>query len=540
MQACKYAEAAYEWNPDSVQAVCTKARVYYHDEYFLAAVILLTTPTEILKESARIKNCRNTLMNIIGAVCKGKRQIRLVENVSGKVDPTSMLLLKELKATHLLKGVTNRRLLLADVDREITFSDFCLMPTPSDAIVAYQRKAIKLARVLTVKPPCYIDCRDVDAVTLLARRGTHLAGDDIHPCPKLVIGSWNMRAAYAFHDINTPKFLSTKLINLAKIARGEGMVLIALQECPSRNISETMMASLRTNHFFSSWSYCEALSSSDEAAGFLYDSSVLEIVTQPVAYSNIDANVAGGNNTEVFRRPPVLAIFKAAAVDLEKANSAAQRIGLLVVCNVHLKSSKGGGPNLPRADLKLLASKSIESWIDGLLKKAISREKHIASAGQCVLIIGDFNLAGKYRSQEVGQFELNAEDMLDHVKATHPGEAWNGLEKLYKRLLSASDTTNFGLPVTKASYAYDNALVRFSDDSDSNSKLAKAYVCDIADHCKEMLRDIGVIRNMRGPNLERPKDWENFVFKEADAMLKHMRDRIFTAWSDHKPIVVHL
>ncbi|MEW5308063.1 MAG: hypothetical protein WDW38_000050 [Sanguina aurantia] len=295
--------------------------------------------------------------------------------------------------------------------------------------------------------------------------------------PRLVIGSWNMRATYSMHGTNAPKFMPNKLEKLASVAEVHGMALIALQECPgpATRTADSLPSLTASPHlpkggssspasFFSSWEYCEA-QTGEEGSGFLYDPTVLQLITAPVAFVHTTPRVEGIVDHSVFKRPPVLAIFKAAGRGLERADIAAGQLGLVVVCNVHLKSSEKQSPELPQADVRLLASKCVQDWIDDQLRIAVAAQPRGGSSKHCVLIIGDFNLAGASAGQGDSLVHgIAFEDLPEHVRCTYPGSAWDGLEGCgYRLLLHGGNPTNFGPPVTKTSCAYDNALVRFSE-----------------------------------------------------------------------------
>lgn len=522
------------------------AKVLHKDGLYNSALHLLH---HIPKQGAfMIKSCRASITALLEeSICnerftyKGRKKnlAELVRNIrEGRVDGGKVL--GPATPAVVLKRLTPLRLRQGKCSERLTFEELRTMKDPPNVIYEFQLTAIKLWNALTLARRLYRNCMG----------GTGTAGADTIDCgekpslKKVVVGSWNMRASY-FQSTTNPQFLISKLRNLASVAQEHSMVLIALQECPGlANRSNGRIRCLISEvEFFSAWEYCEA-QTGREAAGFLFDPMVLRLITPPRVFASNMTHEAS-KCSHAFVRPPVLAIFAAAGQpyggNAVAADSVAQRLGLLVVCNIHLKCSEGSRPDLPRADVDLLGSDLVQGWIEQHIKDAK------AAAGRrddtnCVLLIGDFNLAARYGGSNADRSTHAHESLPDHVRATYAGPAWEGLQSCgYTHLLQASDTTNFGPPVTQTSCAYDNALVRYSVVGSSSAvgldAVPKASVCDIA--AKE-IADMSIIRKMAAPDAERSDEWSKAVARAANAMLLELQESLFTSWSDHKPMSVHL
>ncbi|MEW5303885.1 MAG: hypothetical protein WDW36_006537 [Sanguina aurantia] len=460
-----------------------------------------------------------------------------------------------LPAASLIKGLSELKLSTAALPVRLTLKELAAIRAPPTSINPYCLRAVRLLKGWSWGPPPYRDAGGVRATALHEWGSPHPptgpASVPAQSHPRLVVGSWNMRATYSMHGTDAPGFVPNKLERLAGVAEAHGMALIALQECPgpATRAADSLPSLTARPHLpggrsaapaslFSAWEWCEA-QTGEEGAGFLYDPTVLQLITAPVAFPNPTPRAEGGAGHAAFKRPPVLAVFKAAGRGLERADAAAGRLGLIVVCNVHLKSSEKQSPELPQADVRLLASKCVQDWIDDQLRTAAAAQPGTGSPKHCVLIIGDFNLAGASACHGDSCLHgVDFEDLPQHVRCTYPGSAWEGLEGCgYRLLLHGGHPTNFGPPVTKASCAYDNALVRFSDPEAGSMGVVRAGVCEVAG--QEVI-DMEVLRTLTAPNPKRTLEWEGTVAAVGKLMLSKARAALFTAWSDHKPIVVHL
>lgn len=506
LQARHYTEAALEWDPECPQANRLMGFVRYVDGFHNTARRLLHRySVDSEQERINIEQCVSDMKAIIGDCCVKVYSKSLQRQVDLKCDGLSTIL--AVSAVAMISRLTPSTLSSTE-DANLTFKDLLAMRAPSTKIHPFYVKARNLESSLTLNPSAYVETSDTQSNSLLRMIIASKSHGTASSAPRLVVGSWNMQATYNVHGPSAVGFLSTKLENLAVVAKEHSMALIALQECPglATHTRETLFDLTdggSTKSSFSDWKYCEA-QTGEEGSGFLYDKSVLQLVAEPVTFLNTTPYRSDGPNPDAFKRPPVLAIFKGAARSRGLADLAAQRVGLIAVVNVHLKSSSDGTPDLPQADVRLLGHHRLQAWIDEQLSKA-EREPLIGShtfrsrGNSCTLIIGDFNLSGQYKSSQ---------HLLPKVeKNTYPGTAWDDLEVQYKRLLHAGDFTNLGPPWTKTRCAYDNALVRYLPSMESAGRKPRAAVC---------------------------------AMKEAAVNLFQMRADINKAWSDHLPIVAYL
>ena len=246
---------------------------------------------------------------------------------------------------------------------------------------------------------------------------------------------------------------------------------------------------------------------------------------------------AGDDDSCGFRRPPVLAIF--APAKTERGAKLASKLGLIGVCNVHLKASVGGKPGKPQEEVRHLASHMFQGWIDERMRDAeavMMKECGGSSAPpvvHCVLILGDFNLGTISPTPTLGDCESSASK-----KHTFPGDAWDALlgRYGYTALIPANETTNFGPPVAKESWPYDNALVRYSCSAGTSLakdalSAASAHVCHGAG--KDMIDDFGDIHAMP----ERHTTPMKGLIRDLGRRFQRL---FYVMWSDHKPICVWL
>lgn len=461
-------------------------------------------------------------------------------NVDRFLGLSAVLMMSGLTATKLCKWAA-----VDDISIDALFS----MHNLHTDLVYFHLSAVKMHHALSLSPQPYVRLGDTEVTALLEGLALEDANVVRLAAPKLVIGSWNMCASDKLHDPDAPSFLRTKLENLAKVAKREGMSLIALQECPSDStcITNSLLSLQGTEDagtstaFFSSWDYVQA-GSSGEQVGFMYDRSLLEIVTPPVVFPKLshtarDTSCGGAapvtSISHGFKSPPVLAIFEAAKLNVWGANNAAQQLGLIVVCNVHRKSPSIGTVADPsQADIRLLASGPVQGWISKHISDAKAAQLGGSSCNHCVLIVGDINQAGNY-------YHAAAPPHLDW---THPGLAWEGLDSCgYKRLLLASITTHLGHPVAETSCAFDTAFVLFSDNLIVRACRARAYVCDFA--TKEVA-DFVALCNLREsfatPDPGNSEAWDAIVHIDMGVMIDSLRRKLSAIWGNHKPMAIHI
>ena len=260
----------------------------------------------------------------------------------------------------------------------------------------------------------------------------------------------------------------------------------------------------------------------------------------------------GDDDSCGFRRPPVLAIFAPA-----KTGELTSKLGLLGVCNVHLKPSVGGKPDKPQEEVRLLASPKFQGWIDERMRdaEAVMMKEQTECGGSsaptsasasvhCVLILGDFNLGTIEPTPALGDCNVlpGAEipACLGRMKHAFPGDAWDALLEIcgYRALIPASETTSFGPPVAKESWPYDNALVRYSCPAGTSlakdalpAASASAHVCHGAG--KDMIYDFGDIHAM-------PELHTSPIKSLIHDLGRRFQRLFYIMWSDHKPICVRL
>ena len=260
----------------------------------------------------------------------------------------------------------------------------------------------------------------------------------------------------------------------------------------------------------------------------------------------------GDDDSCGFRRPPVLAIFAPA-----KTGELTSKLGLLGVCNVHLKPSVGGKPDKPQEEVRLLASPKFQGWIDERMRdaEAVMMKEQTECGGSsaptsasasvhCVLILGDFNLGTIEPTPALGDCNVlpGAEipACLGRMKHAFPGDAWDALLERcgYRALIPASETTSFGPPVAKESWPYDNALVRYSCPAGISlakdalpAASASAHVCHGAG--KDMIYDFGDIHAM-------PELHTSPIKSLIHDLGRRFQRLFYIMWSDHKPICVRL
>lgn len=528
LQARLFAGAAYDLAPSSPKTLELMGMVLLKDGYIHNVMYLLKELPTQDKNTIIQEECVSTLTTLVTAKCKAAGQLRddfIAEIAGQKMTQESVDAFLDMPAAEMLSGLKFVRA----SDNSLTISELHTVKDPPSDSRGFPELALKLHHALTLTLPRYISMEATPAASLL----THGVAYNVHgqevSQPKLVIVSWNMLASSSCYlKFQAPGFVAGKLENIAKVAEKEGASLIVLQECPisSMKTAEQLNSKYHggsSTSFVSKWDYREARTGG-EAAGFLWDPHVLQIVTDPVLFvqrtgiTTSSRSKSTPNDTCVFTRPPVLSIFKAS--DHAREDNTARRLGLIVVVSVHLKcpsntalDDKSNSPDLPRADVKLLGSHTVQKWIRDELRKAVTTERLQLSDPHCVLIIGDFNLAARYRP------ERDHGDFPCYAPKTRPSTAWDSLldDHGYECLLRGCDMTNCGPPITNESYAYDNALVRFSN---SLLNFPAAFVFDMT--------------------ARRVAQWRLNHSEESDRFTRQERINFITAWSDHKPIVAHI
>lgn len=534
-QAHQYSQEAYIWDPKWPAACRLIGEVFLEDGYFTKALQALSYVTGASSDS-KSELCVSKASAVIEKICRkdwGNKLMSFVKLLD--FDGVKRALLRP--ASELIKYSPNEDSLRKEgLDKAITLSQLCSLPAVPSSMVTFYKKVNDLYQALTLSPPGY-SCptstfvsfspprNEGNIVEMLRSSHRICHSDSERPQLNIVIGSWNI-LANAFYHINP-----TKLNNLAKIAEQEGMALIALQECHSNPSAITkILSGCNCPRFFTGWIYCQACTG-QEAAGFLYNPKMLDLITGPAAFPHKPKVITGNDNISSikgnFVRPPVIASFQITKPKTGDRDHGELHTSLLVVCNVHLKSSEDNRACLPQENVVLLASKDVQKWITDATSDA-ARVMHSCNQ-HCVMIIGDFNLAGTAKNNQNS----------DHQKCTYPGLAWDGLDRQgFTRLLHANDTTSFGPPVTVCeAHAFDNALIRFTNSSKGKNPTAEARVCDIA--AKE-ISDMGCIRRLYSPPSGSLDTWDNFVSRETADMLKRWKHRLLLECSDHKPIAVHL
>jgi hypothetical protein len=204
---------------------------------------------------------------------------------------------------------------------------------------------------------------------------------------------------------------------------------------------------------------------------------------------------------------------------------------------VHLKSYDKKGLARTKAEVRGLA-KHVVPWMEKEVNKWMEQEVKNAQAVTTYVIMGDYNLAEDDKASAFGGID----------KFTFGGEAWSALkEQGFEPLLSPGEPTNMGPPVTKFNRCYDNILYkRVNTASGECRKPAQpALPChgsragvfpvmeaELADmkHLLDALDSVNTKFVQEGMA----------KFVQRSEMEKAWKEQIFSDWSDHKPVYVHL
>lgn len=535
-------------------------QVCFKDGYFHNVIKLLEEPKGVPFDDSyrrRKSECARKLKTLITDKCKGTGDFRqTLMKVEGlEMTQHDVATFLDTSAATMLKGIgpkLSEQLLVDSTVRSLILNED-LPPT----IEKFRWAARELHNALTFTLPHYAPITGTSALAQLGRGVAFGASGDETAKP-LVIVSWNIKAGGSCFLTSTAHgFVARKVTSIAKIAEQERASLLVLQECPSDTM-KTSEKLINVKHFTTSllkeWKYCEA-QTGGEAAGFLYDPLRLELLAGPAAYPNRSSSNNSSrsdfrrSNPEAvgkceFQRPPVLSIFVVCAqASLESdLAAAAARDELIVVVSVHLKCPEDGSPHLPRSELLHLGSTTFQGWIEQHIVDAKGMPGVKLNCPHSVLIIGDFNLAATYRE------DRDHSDFPDYASKTNPGLAWNDLlGHGYECLLRACDKTNGGKPFTKETYAYDNAAIRFSVEG---IKSPVAFVGEIA--TEELAQWKLAQKQQKAEERPAPLEGEDLEDETGPArdldgstdfeghVTQAQQKEVFTSWSDHRPIVVHI
>jgi hypothetical protein len=393
----------------------------------------------------------------------------------------------------------------------------------------------------------------------------------------LGIGTWNIRAYGPMHDIPSygdqanKRSLPRKLESLSKLVSSCSLQLIALQESPGRkmgfedaaHVEDLLETVARTlpNDPLQGWKIRSALCGR-ESATFLFNEKVLQMIGDPQAFdqavlqaddaeadtdddavSNEDA-VAPGTDVDssvadTFRRPPILALFLPATGP--EGHRLASAHGCLAVVSVHLKSYDKGLAQT-KAEVRGLAQ-HVVPWMEGEVERRMKQQD--AQDVTTYIIMGDYNLAEDDTASALG----GRNNIF-----TFGGDAWSALkEKGFEPLLSPGEPTNMGPPVTKFDRCYDNILYKRVNNTASGEcrepaqpaapcvpSGQRALVFPVMEkELADMKRLLYALDSVKTSFVQVGMAI-HFTPRQRSQMEKAWKKQIFSDWSDHKPVYVHL